>query len=180
MPERPWMRTALKESEAQVLQKLRRELWTGIQKLAAESKGGCEVTVDVLEGFPAWVLAEPTVTALLSDPLGGVPVLGARGRGAALPRLPPRERREPPPHGREGLVANPMLQVECWADDLGSARALADALDQRLNHFRGDLGGVFAQGVFRRDRRTGVADPDDGSGTRRHVVELHYEVWRST
>jgi HK97 gp10 family phage protein len=40
VPERPWMRAALKESEAQVLQKLRRELWTGIQKLAAESNGG--------------------------------------------------------------------------------------------------------------------------------------------
>ena len=40
VPARPWMRTALKESEAQVFEKLRRELWTGIQKVAAETKGG--------------------------------------------------------------------------------------------------------------------------------------------
>ncbi|MEJ2202945.1 MAG: HK97 gp10 family phage protein [Gemmatimonadota bacterium] len=39
VPERPWMRAALKESEAQVLAKLRRELWTGIRRIAAESKG---------------------------------------------------------------------------------------------------------------------------------------------
>jgi hypothetical protein len=40
VPERPWLRSALRESEAQVLEKLRRELWSGIQKLAAEARGG--------------------------------------------------------------------------------------------------------------------------------------------
>ncbi len=135
--------------------------------------------VDVLEGFPAWIQGEPTITALLSD------------AAAVFPSWAPQEAERPylvfhlgsdASHhhmGGNAKIANPLLQVECWADDLGAARALADALDQRLNHFRGDLGGVFAQGVFRRDRRTGTADPDDGSGTRRHVVLLHYEVWRS-
>jgi len=136
-------------------------------------------TVDLLEGFPAWVATEPTVTALLSDAQAVYPSWAAEE--AERPYLVFHLGGEGTHHhmGGKASIANPMLQVECWADDLGTARALADALDQRLNHHRGDLGGVFAQGVFRRDRRTGVADPDDGSGTRRHVVELHYEVWRS-
>jgi len=42
MPERPWMRAALKESEAQVIEKLKRELWSGLQKIASETKGGAQ------------------------------------------------------------------------------------------------------------------------------------------
>lgn len=42
VPERPWLRAALRESEAQVIEKLKRELWSGLKKIAAESKGGAK------------------------------------------------------------------------------------------------------------------------------------------
>ena len=67
---------------------------------------------------------------------------------------------------------NPSFQVDCWHTSGLGAVQLFDLVRQRLNGFSGDLGGVYAQGIFL-VRARDLYDNDTGLYRR----SADYSIW---
>lgn len=134
-------------------------------------------------------LHEALIVLLLADATGVVEQLG-QADGVFEARAP-RDAKRPYVivHGVGGNAAHfhlggpcafemPLTQVECYADSVSKVVDLANAVDARINGYRGRVGdeetGLWVNGAFRRDRR-GPLPEDAQDGSERPVFSVHLD-----
>lgn len=118
-------------------------------------------------------------TALLEVPVGvfvaHVPA------GTKRPYVVIQGLSDPGHHSLSGpeAIGNPLFQMESYGGTSTEADALARSLVLFLDGFRGRLGALAVQGIFKRDSRGPTAViGDDGAEPSVFRVETDFQVWR--
>lgn len=73
-------------------------------------------------------------------------------------------------------IAQPLLQVDCYATTYGPANALAEKVRLALQSYRGLMGSDFVNGIILVNRREFYEDPVDASDAGKHRVLLEFTV----
>lgn len=76
-------------------------------------------------------------------------------------------------------LANPRIQIDCWAETYAGVIALRDAVMTALSGFKGDAGSppVGIYGAFKVLELDGFEDPLLRAGKTLHRKTLHFEIW---
>lgn len=136
----------------------------------------------------AWMRQEAGVTALIGsgDSIRFFPQHGVQSRNV-FPRATYLEVNDTPKHYLQGRTGTNTVnvQIDCWARGIGGAtvaNSLADAIvgtseNQKLDGFRGTLGGVFVQCcLMRGGRQEFEEEPADGSDEWTYRVMLSFDI----
>lgn len=73
-------------------------------------------------------------------------------------------------------IAQPLLQVDCYATTYSGANALAEQVRLALQSYRGLMGTDFVNGVTLVNRRELYEDPIDASDVGKHRVLIEFSV----
>ncbi|KUO53197.1 MAG: hypothetical protein APF82_01000 [Sphingomonadales bacterium BRH_c42] len=127
------------------------------------------------EALVARMLAAAAISAIAGPRVNwGFRVQGEGGPGVTLFDASPG--RTYTYKGASGL-AGPRVQVDCWAADFATAKALARAVIATLEP-PATVAGITFQGAFLANER-GPSTEDLGGGRKVHRVSLDFFVWFS-
>ena len=76
-------------------------------------------------------------------------------------------------------LAAPRYEINCWAQSNLDAEAVADAIREAMNDFRGAFGSVQSRGCFLESDDSDIEPPDDGSHVSKHVTRLDFTIWHT-
>lgn len=139
-----------------------------------------------LDDLLAWLQADTTITDLLQSsqrPSGADGLfVGLAPQDDPLPRVVLDFPDDLSTHHMKGVsaLADLTFVAECHASTLRGASLIADAVEAKVDGFRGAFGNQSVRGLFKTGRRLQVEERTDGADDRNTAVVLDFDLWRAT